>query len=138
MSGPVRAPRRPRTEIEMLDRPPFIVWRAARGVPWGFMPPGLEGRWDYRREVEERAKLNGPDRSGGRAVAIRTSRIEHRDSDGASAEVWEVHPIGANYPDDPADRLPLWLARITAPGGAAIVPRRRGRRTAGPGAGAQP
>jgi hypothetical protein len=96
-------------EDELSSRPPFIVWRAPRGTPSGFMPQNMEGRWDYRSRVEEQAKLNGlaPLPPGPHAVAVRTSRIEHRE-DGASAEVWEVHPADGNYPGDPADRLPLW------------------------------
>jgi hypothetical protein len=90
------------------DRPLFVVWRAAPGVPPGWMPPSLEGRWDYRPKPPDPMMKEPPPDPNVRAVAVRTSRIEHRDSDGASAEVWEVHPAGGNYPGDPADRLPLW------------------------------
>jgi hypothetical protein len=100
--------------MELQQRPPFVVWRAAPGVPPGFMPPGMEGRWDDRPPEQGVRFLGltlpherrGPAHDG--AVAVRTSRIEHRDGDGASAEVWEVHPAAGNYDPDPAARLPLW------------------------------
>jgi hypothetical protein len=94
---------------DLADRPPFIVWRPARGVPPGFMPPGMDGRWEDRGSLPAlslRSLLRG-EQPAAHAIAIRTDRVEHRDSDGASAEVWEIHPIGGNYPDDPAERLPL-------------------------------
>lgn len=89
---------------ELLPEPPFVVMRAARGVPPGWMPPDLEGRWYNRTDL-----LDAPDApwtaSPGPAIVLPTSRIEHRDSDGATAQVWEVHPIGGNYANtgDPAD-----------------------------------
>lgn len=95
-----------RNEFTALStRPPFIVWRAAHGVPPGWMPRGMEGRWDHRPLppdvlMQRRAE-------DVHAIAVRTSRVEHRE-DGASAEVWEVHPINGNYDPDPATRLPLW------------------------------
>ena len=91
---------------KLTDRPPFIVWRAAPGVPPGWMPAGMEGRWDYRPEPPHPLMQRHDENA--HAIALRTSRIEHRDSDGASAEVWEVHPIDGNYDPDPANRIPLF------------------------------
>lgn len=93
---------------ELPRRPRFIVWRAARGVPPGWMPRGMEGRWDYRPEPPEDWQRDPHAEEHAHAIAVRTNRIEHRDSDGASAEVWEVHPIGGNYDPDPANRISLW------------------------------
>lgn len=92
---------------ELSDRPPFVVWRAARGVPLTFMPPGMEGRWDYRPELPEEWQRDPHAEENAHAIAVRTRRIEHRE-DGASAEVWEVHPKDGNYDPDPANRLPLF------------------------------
>jgi hypothetical protein len=72
------------------------------------MPPGMEGRWDYRPAEHALGGMAARNAGEARAIVIRTSRIEHRDSDGASAEVWEVHPIDGNYDPDPANLLPLW------------------------------
>jgi hypothetical protein len=66
----------------------------------------MEGRWDHRPQ-EPPLTLDRKE-SHRAALAIRTGRIEHRDQDGASAEVWEVHPVGGNYDPDPANRIPLW------------------------------
>jgi hypothetical protein len=84
---------------DLLPEPPFIVFRAARGVPPGWMPPDLEGRWERRADVFGALPANPFDRPGP-AVAIPTSRIEHRDSDGATAQVWEVHPRDGNYTNE--------------------------------------
>lgn len=91
---------------DLSTRPLFVVWRAAPGLPPGFMPRDMEGRWDYRPR-QDGGVLARPGDPPPRAVGIRTSRIEHRE-DGASAEVWEVHPVDGNYDPDPANRLPLW------------------------------
>ena len=72
------------------------------------MPAGMEGRWDYRPEPPDPLMTDRHAGERAYAIAIRTNRIEHRDYDGASAEVWEVHPIGGNYDPDPANRIPLW------------------------------
>ncbi len=85
--------------MDLLTEPPFVVLRAARGVPPGWMPTELEGRWYSRTDllgVPPASHLQPP----GPAVAIPTSRIEHRDSDGATAQVWEVHPRDGNYAND--------------------------------------
>ena len=92
---------------DLSDRPLFIVWRAARGTLPGFMPDGMEGRWDHRPGPPDPLMADPDAHEGAHAIAIRTGRIEHRD-DGASAEVWEVHPADGNYDPDPANRLPLW------------------------------
>ena len=95
---------------ELTSEPPFIVLRAARGVPFGWMPADLEGRWYNRADLipatpGERL-LAGPlarrtpDGPSGWAVCIPTSRVEHRDYDGASAQVYEVHPPDGNYAND--------------------------------------
>ena len=82
---------------DLADRPVFIVYRAARGLPAGFLPDGWDGRWDHRPEpTPDWVKPAGVPR----AVALPTDLVEHR-SDGASAQVYEVHPIGGNY--DPAE-----------------------------------
>jgi hypothetical protein len=82
----------------LQDQPAFIVFRAARGVPPGWMPPDLEGRWYTREQVfgAPEASLFSPP---GAAVAIPTTRTEQR-QDGAMAQVWEVHPRGGNYAND--------------------------------------
>ena len=86
----------------LTRQPRFIVFRAAPGVPPGFMPRGMEGRWEYRPEKHESLLVSADNFT---AVALPAGRVEHRESDGASAEVWEVHPRGGQY--DPADwRLP--------------------------------
>ena len=70
----------------------------------------LEGRWYNRADLipatpGERL-LAGPlarrtpDGPSGWAVCIPTSRVEHRDYDGASAQVYEVHPPDGNYAND--------------------------------------
>jgi hypothetical protein len=86
--------------------PVFIVLRAARGVPPDWMPPDLEGRWYYRSDLLAENLPIRVSPADGMAVGIRTSRIEHRESDGATAQVWEVHPPGGNYANDgdPHDR----------------------------------
>jgi hypothetical protein len=88
---------------ELLPEPPFVVYRAARGVPPGWMPPELEGRWEYRGRFTLPRLPEMPGTAQGRAVVIPTSRVEHRE-DGASAQVLEVHPVDGNYDDDPAMR----------------------------------
>lgn len=79
---------------ELLPEPVFVVLRAAPGVPFGWMAADLEGRWCYRKDL---LTLRGPViQPVPHAVAIPTDRLEHRE-DGATAQVWEVHPIGGNY-----------------------------------------
>lgn len=89
---------------ELLPEPPFIVLRPARGLPPGFLPADHDGRWYNRAELFG----DGPvvSQHVGMAIAIPTDRIEHRDSDGATAQVWEVHPRAGNYANtgDPGDR----------------------------------
>lgn len=83
-------------QVKLQSEPPFIVLHAARGSE-GILGP-REGYW-YRRDQFD-APLPGETRTG-TAYALPTGRVEHRDSDGASAEVFEVHPAGGNY--DPAE-----------------------------------
>lgn len=85
--------------MELLPAPPFIVLRAARGVPPGWMPVDFEGRW-YSRTDLLAEKWLAPDAPEPAAIALPTSRLEHRESDGATAQVWEVHPPGGNYAND--------------------------------------
>lgn len=67
----------------------FAVIRPGPGLPPGFLPAGLDGRWfrlvDLPYLVE--APLRG--RTVATAVAVPAGRLEARD-DGALAEVWEV------------------------------------------------
>ena len=86
----------------MTDQPAFVVLRAAPGVPPGWMPADLEGRWYYRTSFPVQSwppppQLGDDAYQPGYAVIIPTTRVEHRDSDGAAAQVWEVHPPGGNY-----------------------------------------
>jgi hypothetical protein len=98
--------------MDLLPEPPFIVLRAARGVPPGWMPPGLEGRWYYRADLLDmtaRGWVREQSQAllvGAAAIARPTDRIEHRDYDGATAQVWEVCPLDGNYANDgdPHDR----------------------------------
>ena len=83
---------------ELVAEPVFIVLRAARGVPFGWMPADLEGRW-YNRTDLLKPRDVPPGFPPSAAVCIPTTRIEHRD-DGATAQVWEVHPVGGNYAND--------------------------------------
>jgi len=64
----------------------YIVFRAAPGLPHGFMPPHLDGQWIDR--PADSAYSSSP----GTARAIPTGRYERRE-DGLLAEVYEVQPV---------------------------------------------
>jgi hypothetical protein len=90
--------------MDLMPEPPYIVLRAARGVPPGWMPRDLEGRWYNRADLlypQDTALL-----TDAAAIGVPTDRIEYRASDGAAAQVWEVHPRDGNYANDgdPQDR----------------------------------
>lgn len=91
--------------VELVPAPVFVVLRAARGVPPGWMPAHLEGRWYNRADLLKPTlePLGGLPPAA--AVAIPTTRLEHRD-DGATAQVWEVHPPDGNYANDDPDPGP--------------------------------
>jgi hypothetical protein len=88
--------RKARRQPDLLTEPPFIVLRAARGVPPGWMPADREGTWYNRADLLAARDLRA---DPAMAVALPTDRIEHRE-DGATAQVWEVHPPGGNYAND--------------------------------------
>ena len=96
--------RRHAPKPELLPEPPFIVLRAARGVPPGWMPADREGAWYNRADLLAARYLRADPPM---AVAFPTDRVEHRE-DGATAQVWEVHPPGGNYANDgdEGDRQP--------------------------------
>lgn len=70
----------------MID-PDYIVVRAAPGLPTGFLPPSLDGKWFDRSQLPE---ICGAYRWGD-AVAVASGRFEVRE-DGVLAEVFEVRP----------------------------------------------
>jgi hypothetical protein len=77
-------------------RPParYVVWRVQPGLPPGWMPEGLEGRWEPREVVERLALLPYDDTArtlGPVAVARPVDRYEVRE-DGEVAQVWIVRP----------------------------------------------
>lgn len=74
----------------MTDHPDYVVLRAMPGLPAGYMPPDLEGKWLDRRDA--RITYDDPTPGPGSARAWPTGRLETRDDDGAVAEVWEVGP----------------------------------------------
>lgn len=68
----------------------WIVVRADREMPPGFMPPGLDGKWQERASMPFAAPVFEGLHS--RATAHPTGRVEIRE-DGAIAEVYEMrHP----------------------------------------------
>jgi hypothetical protein len=69
-------------------RPDYIVIRPAPGLPPGFLPPHLDGRWYDAAQIPELFRSH----SLSDAVAVPSGRLEVRDSDGAVAEVYEVRP----------------------------------------------
>ena len=73
-----------------LPEPDHIVLRAGPGLPDGFMPPDMDGRWYDRASFPIRGSAEQPHlrQAGSPAVAVPTGRFEIRD-DGAVAEVWE-------------------------------------------------
>lgn len=79
--------------------PVFVVFRAARGLPPGWAGE-REGRWYLREELLAAPGVWADVDQPVTAVAIPTDRVEHRDSDGAVAQVWELHPPGGNYAND--------------------------------------
>jgi hypothetical protein len=80
-----------------LDEPDYIVMRPGFGLPEGFMPPDMDGRWYDRatfpmapaREEDEPPPPPHLKPAGPPAVAVPTGRFEVR-TDGAVAEVWEL------------------------------------------------
>lgn len=72
----------------------YVVIRPGLGLPDGFLPPHLDGKWFDKADVPlGRAAPRGTYVAGGvsasEAVAVPTGRFEVRD-DGAVAEVYEV------------------------------------------------
>lgn len=77
-----------------MTYPDYVVIRAGEGLPPGFLPPHLDGKWFDRRSVPVRAaKFVGSGNNGhvtvSEAVAVPSGRFEVRE-DGAVAEVWEL------------------------------------------------
>lgn len=73
--------------------PDYIVLRPGPGLPHGFLPDDMDGRWLDRSQIPVRG-TNGPHpphirEEGLGAVAVPTGRFEVREYDGAVAEVWE-------------------------------------------------
>jgi hypothetical protein len=68
----------------LLPETDYIVLRAGPGLPEGFLPPDVEGRWLDRTQVP----MGRPEKPL-LAVAVPTGRFEIREYDGAVAEVWE-------------------------------------------------
>jgi hypothetical protein len=64
----------------------YAVLRPAPELPPGFLPPDLDGRW---YDLDQTTHLL---EGSGDAVAVATDRFERRDSDGATARVFEVRP----------------------------------------------
>ena len=77
----------------MTTEPDYIVVRAAPGLPEGFVPAHLEGRWYDRSQIPLGAVNVGAFEAAGgtvgTAIAEPSGRFEVRD-DGAVAEVWEI------------------------------------------------
>lgn len=71
--------------------PDYIVLRPGPGLPDGFLPPDLDGRWIDRCTVLSSRPTLPPHLrdAGSEAVAVPTGRFEVREYDGAVAEVWE-------------------------------------------------
>ena len=63
----------------------FIVVRAAPDLPDGFLPDHWEGRW-----LDLDTTGSGAALSFGGALGVATERFERRESDGATARVFEV------------------------------------------------
>ena len=66
--------------------PDYVVIRPGAGLPEGFLPEDMDGRWIDRSTLPLPVP-GAPDVVG--AVAVPTGRFEQRD-DGAVAEVFEV------------------------------------------------
>lgn len=66
----------------------YAVVRAAPDLPVGFLPPDVEGRWYDLADLP--FVCASAQAAGGVAVAV--DRFERRDSDGATARVYEVRP----------------------------------------------
>jgi hypothetical protein len=74
----------------MTLAPDLIVIRPGPGLPAGFLPAWIDGRWyDLTRE---RPPAPLDDTGDDEVVAVPTGRFEVRPTDGAVAEVWEVGP----------------------------------------------
>ena len=67
----------------------YIVVRAAPDLPDGFIPDELEGRW---YSLDTLPKGDNWTYTMMEAVAVPTDRFERRESDGATARVYEVRP----------------------------------------------
>jgi hypothetical protein len=65
----------------------YVVIRAAADLPDGFLPPEWEGKW-----LDADVILPGVQPQVFGAVAVATDRFERRESDGATARVFEVRP----------------------------------------------
>lgn len=72
-----------------FDGPDFVVIRPAPGLPPGFFPPELDGKWFDRESFPTRV---GPPVEHA-VTPVPTGRFEYRD-DGAVAEVYEVRADG--------------------------------------------
>jgi hypothetical protein len=68
----------------------YIVIRPAPGLPDGFMPPDLDGKWIDLDTVPVRFPRNPEGVTVTENVPVPTGRFEVRDHDGAVAEVYEV------------------------------------------------
>jgi hypothetical protein len=68
--------------------PDYVVIRPGVGLPDGFLPADLDGRWYDRATIPTVWRPDGPTEG---AVAVPAGRFEYRE-DGAVAEVWEVRP----------------------------------------------
>ena len=65
----------------------YIVIRPAPDLPAGYLPDWLDGYW---AEVDPFYPVVVNLDESSHAVAVPTGRYETRDSDGATAEIWEV------------------------------------------------
>ena len=78
-----RGPKIPGEFDYFRPRTPYIVFRAAPGLPWNFMLEDMEGKWIDRPPSVALPPLPDAD-----AHAVPTGRYERRD-DGMLAEVYE-------------------------------------------------